>query len=63
MADLRRRRGLTYKFKTWPKMCFGDGFDVDRTPAETFFAAPTAKAELASALKLRRQLRRAPWWN
>ncbi len=38
MTDLRDRRGLTYKFKTWPEMCFGKGFELDRSPARTFLA-------------------------
>jgi len=38
MADLRNRRGLTYKFKTWPKMCFDTGFDLDRPPVKAFLA-------------------------
>lgn len=38
MADLRKRRGLTYKFQTWPEMCFDKGFDLDRPPAKTFLA-------------------------
>jgi hypothetical protein len=38
MADLRSRRGLAYKFKTWPEMCFDKGFDLDRPPAKTFLA-------------------------
>lgn len=36
MADLARRRGLTYKFKNWPMLCFGRGFDLERPPADTF---------------------------
>jgi hypothetical protein len=39
MADLRRRCGLTYKFKTWPKMCFDKGFDLDRPLAKSFLAS------------------------
>lgn len=38
MADLRSRRGLAYKFTTWPEMCFDKGFDLDRPPAKTFLA-------------------------
>lgn len=38
MADLRRRCRLTYKFKTWPKMCFEKGFDLDRPPVKAFLA-------------------------
>lgn len=38
MADLRNRRPLTYKFKTWPKMCFDKSFDLDRPPAKAFLA-------------------------
>ena len=48
MADLnlRSRRGLTYKFKTWPKMCFDKGFDLDRPPAESFLALVEQRNEL-----------------
>jgi hypothetical protein len=38
VRDLTDRRGLTYKFKMWPKMCFTKGFDLDQPPAETFLA-------------------------
>lgn len=38
IADLRHRRGLAYKFKTWPELCFGKGFGLDRSPAKTFLA-------------------------
>ena len=36
LADLRKRCGLRYKFKTWPKLCFDKGFDLNRPPAKTF---------------------------
>ena len=48
MADLRpgSRRGLRHKFKTWPKMCFDKGFDLDRPPAESVLALVEQRNEL-----------------
>lgn len=38
MKDLQDRRGLTHKFRAWPKMCFAKGFDLEHPPAQTFLA-------------------------
>jgi hypothetical protein len=46
MTDLSQRRGLRYKFTTWPKMCFDKGFSLDRPPANAFLSLVERRNEL-----------------